>query len=79
MKSLGLSYALWFLFLFGASGLHRMYQGSWIIGILFFFTWGLFGLGTLYDMIFMSSIVRDANLRKIAQIKEFNEMCGCGL
>lgn len=30
-------------------GVHRMYQGKWITGIIYLFTGGLFLVGVLYD------------------------------
>lgn len=38
-----------FLAFLGIFGVHRMYMGKWISGILYLFTGGLFGLGVLYD------------------------------
>jgi TM2 domain-containing membrane protein YozV len=40
----------WVLLAFlGPIGLHRMYMGKWVTGILFLFTVGLFGIGIIYD------------------------------
>ena len=40
----------WILLTFlGLLGVHRMYQGKWLTGILYLLTGGLFGLGILYD------------------------------
>jgi TM2 domain-containing membrane protein YozV len=40
----------WVLLTFlGIFGIHRMYMGKWLTGILYFFTGGLFGFGYLYD------------------------------
>ena len=40
----------WILLTFlGAFGVHRMYLGKWITGIVYLFTLGLFGLGVIYD------------------------------
>jgi TM2 domain-containing membrane protein YozV len=33
----------------GVFGVHRMYQGKWISGIIYLFTGGLFLVGVLYD------------------------------
>jgi len=48
----------WFL-----PGLHRFYLGKVGTGLLYFFTGGLFTLGTIYDGLTMQSQVREANLR----------------
>jgi len=40
----------WILLTFlGVFGVHRMYQGKWISGLLYLVTGGVFFLGVLYD------------------------------
>jgi TM2 domain-containing membrane protein YozV len=40
----------WILLTFlGLFGVHRMYMGKWITGILYLFTGGLLGIGIIYD------------------------------
>ncbi|MCP3177043.1 TM2 domain-containing protein [Desulfuromonas sp. KJ2020] len=40
----------WILLTFlGLFGVHRMYMGKWITGIVYLLTGGLFGLGYIYD------------------------------
>jgi TM2 domain-containing membrane protein YozV len=40
----------WILLTFlGLFGIHRMYMGKWISGILYLLTGGIFGLGYIYD------------------------------
>ena len=42
--------AAWILLTFlGILGIHRIYMGKWITGIIYFLTGGLLGLGVLYD------------------------------
>lgn len=38
------------LFFLGIFGVHRMYLGKWISGLIYLVTFGLFGLGILYDL-----------------------------
>jgi TM2 domain-containing membrane protein YozV len=41
----------WLLLVFlGFFGIHRMYMGKWLTGILYLFTVGLFGIGYIYDL-----------------------------
>jgi len=40
----------WVLLTFlGLFGVHRMYMGKWVTGIIYLFTAGLLGIGYLYD------------------------------
>jgi len=40
----------WVLLTFlGLLGIHRMYMGKWLIGIVYLLTGGIFGVGVLYD------------------------------
>ena len=40
----------WILLTFlGLFGVHRMYMGKWLTGILYLLTGGLFGVGYIYD------------------------------
>ena len=40
---------------FGLGGLHRLYAGHFLSGLLWFFTYGLFGIGTLVDLVRLAS------------------------
>jgi TM2 domain-containing membrane protein YozV len=61
--SVGLAYLLWLLSGFGALGLHRFYLGKIGTGILFLFSGGLFGLGSLYDLLTLPIQVRETNMQ----------------
>ena len=42
--------AAWILLTFvGLLGIHRMYMGKWLTGILYLCTLGVFGIGYIYD------------------------------
>ena len=58
MKSIG--YILW---LFGFTGSHRFYYGKPLIGTIYFFTFGLLGIGWLIDLFLIPSMDREADLR----------------
>lgn len=52
----------WVLLTFlGIFGVHRMYMGKWITGILYLLTGGLFLLGYLYDMWTLNGQVHERN------------------
>lgn len=63
MKSKGTAYLLWLVSGFGILGLHRFYLGKVGTGILWFFTWGLGGIGCIYDLFTLSSQVDMVNMR----------------
>lgn len=52
----------WLLLVFlGVFGVHRMYLGKWITGIIYLLTFGLFGLGWLYDLWTLNSQIDERN------------------
>lgn len=54
----------WILLIFlGLFGVHRMYMGKWITAIIYLFTFGLFGLGYLYDLCTLNRQIDEKNLR----------------
>jgi TM2 domain-containing membrane protein YozV len=56
----------WILLAFlGVFGVHRMYQGKWITGLLYLLTGGLFLVGVLYDFWTLNTqiSIRNAELR----------------
>jgi hypothetical protein len=58
-----LAYLLWLLSGAGALGFHRFYLGKIGTGLLYVVTGGLFGIGSLYDLLTLPLQVREANLR----------------
>jgi TM2 domain-containing membrane protein YozV len=55
----------WILLAFlGLFGVHRMYQGKWITGIIYLCTGGLFLVGVLYDFWTMNEQISIRNARR---------------
>ena len=57
---------LWLAWIFGFAGMHRIYLGKPISGILYFLTWGLFGVGQVFDLLRMNNLVDSANAKQLA-------------
>jgi len=52
----------WLLLVFlGPFGVHRMYMGKWLTGIIYLLTFGLLGLGVLYDFWTLNSQLSEIN------------------
>ena len=58
--SVGVGYILW---IFGFLGAHRFYYGRPISGMIWFFTFGLLGIGWLIDLFLIPSMARNAGSR----------------
>ncbi|MGD2182202.1 TM2 domain-containing protein [Lusitaniella coriacea] len=57
------SYILWLACFMGFGGLHRLYNGKIGTGLLWFFTWGLCGIGQFIDLFLIPSVVEEHDLR----------------
>lgn len=58
-KSVGASYLIWLFF--GFIGFHRFYLGKVGTGVLYLLTFGLLGMGWLWDLFAIPSYVRNHN------------------
>jgi TM2 domain-containing membrane protein YozV len=71
MKSLGLSYLLWFFG--GIIGLHKFYLGRPGMGLLYLCSGGIAGIGWFFDLFTLPKQVMDANARAgFGPIAEFH-------
>lgn len=57
-KTIG--YILW---IFGFTGSHRFYYGKPLVGTIYFFTFGLLGIGWIIDLFLIPHMDRQADLR----------------
>ena len=57
------AWALLTFLLFGVFGVHRFYMGKWVTGLIWFFTLGLLGLGSLYDLWTLNEQASEENYR----------------
>ena len=56
----------WILLAFlGVFGLHRMYQGKWLTGLLYLVTGGLFLIGVLYDFWTLNTQISVRNAERL--------------
>jgi len=64
MYSTFIAYLLWLVSGCGALGFHRFYLGKIGTGLLWMFTGGLLGIGSIVDLVTLPSQVREANFRQ---------------
>ena len=63
MKEKGIAYILWAGMFMGVCGLQRLYSGKIGTGLLYLFTFGLFGVGQIVDLFLIPKMVDEANMR----------------
>lgn len=61
VNNLAISYLLWAGCFFGTFGLHRLYNGKIVTGLLWMCTFGLLGMGQLFDLLLMPSLLEEHN------------------
>ena len=67
--SKAVGYLLW---LVGFTGAHRFFYGKPLTGILWFFTFGLFGIGWLVDLFLIPSMDREADQKYAPGTIDYN-------
>lgn len=67
-KDSGLAYVFMIATLFGVAGLQHFYLGRILRGIVWLLTFGLLGIGTIYDLFTLKRQTRTVNARRAAGI-----------
>jgi len=57
----GMAYILWLASFLGLAGIHRLYMGRWVSGLIWLFTGGLCFVGTIIDGVMMPRMIEDTN------------------
>jgi TM2 domain-containing membrane protein YozV len=60
-KDTAIGYLLWVGCFFGFCGLHRIYSGRIVSGLIWFFTGGLCGVGQIIDLFLLPRMIQDYN------------------
>jgi TM2 domain-containing membrane protein YozV len=63
MNNIGTAYVLWLGCLLQLHGLHRLYNGKIFTGLLWMFSFGLFGFGQLIDLLLIPNMVDEHNAK----------------
>lgn len=74
MKSKALAYGLWCLCFIGFFGIHRLYAGKVLTGIVWLLTAGVFGIGQLVDLFLIPGMIDIANLQ--TQVESHDRQIG---
>lgn len=60
-RSSGIAFLLWLSCFVGVAGLHRIYLGRYVTGVIWLFTFGLLGVGQFIDLFLINGMTRRAN------------------
>jgi TM2 domain-containing membrane protein YozV len=66
-NKVGTAYILWLGCLLQLHGLHRLYNGKILTGLLWMFSFGLFGFGQLIDLLLIPNMVDEHNTKLTAR------------
>ena len=69
MKKTGMAYVLWSLSFLGFAGIHRFYLGKPLTGIIWFCTWGLFGIGQFVDLFLLPKMLEEENSESTGELE----------
>jgi TM2 domain-containing membrane protein YozV len=63
MRSTVVAYLLWCLVFVGFAGIHRLYAGRIVTGLIWLFTGGLLFIGQFIDLFLIPGMIDEENLR----------------
>jgi TM2 domain-containing membrane protein YozV len=63
VKKTGVAYLLWFTYFLGLAGVHRLYAGKYVTGVIWLFTLGFFGIGQLIDLLLIPEMIEEKNFK----------------
>lgn len=61
--STGTAYFLWLACFLSFNGIHRFYLKKYTSGVIYLFTFGVFGIGQFLDLFFIPAMTAEANRR----------------
>ncbi len=67
MNKVGTAYVLWLGCLLQLHGLHRLYNGKILTGLIWLFSFGLFGIGQMIDLLLIPNMVNKHNEKLAAR------------
>lgn len=67
MRSTFMAYLLWCLIFVGLGGVHRIYAGKVITGLIWLLTGGLLLVGQIIDLFLIPGMIDHANLKRQVQ------------
>ena len=73
-KSKKMAYFLWFIGFFGTLGLHRFYLNQVGYGFAWMFTWGILGVGAIYDLFALGGLVEEYNYLTELKEEKFHQL-----
>ena len=71
MKSTTTAYLLWLLIFVGLGGIHRIYAGRVVTGLIWLFTGGLFLVGQVIDLFLIPGMIEQANHRFLGDRRDW--------
>ncbi|AFZ16529.1 NINE protein [Allocoleopsis franciscana] len=63
MRKTKVAYILWCTCFVGLAGVHRLYSGKYLSGLVWLFTLGFLGIGQLIDLALIPGMIEEKNLK----------------